>query len=60
MKEYYRDLQSVCTAIGPLNEGAMEEARARQAMLAKPPGSLDGWRSFPYSWPGSPVISFRI
>ena len=40
MKEYYRDLQSVCTAIGPLNEGAMEEARARQAMLAKPPGSL--------------------
>ena len=32
MKEYYRDLQSVCTAIGPLNEGAMEEARARQAL----------------------------
>ena len=40
MKEYYRDLQSVCTAIGPMNERAMEEARARQAMLAKPPGSL--------------------
>ncbi len=33
-------LDQVCSAIGPLNESAMEAARARQGTLTKPAGSL--------------------
>ena len=33
-------LKSLLDAIRPLDEQAMEEARRRQAQLAKPPGSL--------------------
>jgi nicotinate-nucleotide--dimethylbenzimidazole phosphoribosyltransferase len=34
------DLLDLARSIGPLDEGAMAEARARQAGLVKPPGSL--------------------
>ncbi len=33
-------LRALIDSIGPLNEGAMEAARRREAALAKPPGSL--------------------
>ncbi len=33
-------LKALLAAVGPLDEGAMEKARERQAELAKPPGSL--------------------
>lgn len=33
-------LQTLIRAVAPLDEAAMESARARQAQLAKPPGSL--------------------
>ena len=34
------DLQTMIASVVPLDEGAMEKARERQAQLAKPPGSL--------------------
>ena len=34
------DLQQWIDSVGPLDGAAMEAARQRQAMLAKPPGSL--------------------
>ena len=35
-------LKEILQSVTPLDEAAMEEARKRQAQLAKPPGSL-GW-----------------
>jgi len=35
-----RSIEETCARIGPLDVGAMEAARARQATLTKPPGSL--------------------
>ena len=35
-----RELNALLNAIAPLEEGAMDAARRRQAQLAKPPGSL--------------------
>ena len=39
MKEY-KDLQTLLDAIRPVDEAAMKQAAGRQALLAKPPGSL--------------------
>ena len=40
MTELEQTLQSKLSRITGLDAGAMEKARARQAELAKPPGSL--------------------
>ena len=42
MKELELELKKRITAIRPAEESAMAAARARQAQLAKPPGSLGG------------------
>ena len=36
--------------IAPADNAAMEKARQRQAELAKPPGSLENWRTTPSGW----------
>jgi len=40
MMQMNEQLAQLCAAIAPLDEAAMAEARARQAQLTKPPGSL--------------------
>ena len=40
MTERETELQALLAAIRPADRAAMDRAKARQAMLAKPPGSL--------------------
>ena len=40
MTERETALQTLLTAIRPADQAAMDRAKARQDMLAKPPGSL--------------------
>jgi len=53
-------LPEIIEKIGPLDERAMAEAKARQNTLTKPEGSLGrlraawaGLRSSPFNWPAS-------